>query len=317
MKKLIFTFLLTILICVKSDAGVIDFSKYQPKITLQTLYKNEIKIGPAEFNIEKEDAKSEYILHLTTNPIEFNAQNFPELKPVIKRFIGGTITPKLNITINKKDFSVGGYGNIKIDKITFDGENFSTSNISGEIPITNLSPFKIDNAKINTSFIFWNDLNIFNGSMRFSANEDTLTIKGGGGRLDNGAISFKPGTTPIKNNSVTIPLLIKDMPISDLFKSGRAKNLYASGTISGELPIKYNFKENNFSIKNGSLFSDNKGQFSYSDKINNFDYDVLQFAINTSNTGQTNIKSILRGYQNNKPTSINLDLSQLFERLFN
>jgi hypothetical protein len=320
MKQVIFILIYTLLVCTKANADDISLN-YLPEINFRNISQKQLTAGNLNFDINIKKSNLETVIDLTTPELDFNYQNFPELKEKISRPIGGTITTAIKATINNSNLELKKSAEINMKGLTFDSKSLSISNLNTYINIDNFSPLEIKETKISSPFVFWKKLKIFNFDVTFSLNKDYLTIHSSKGKLKNGLMYIEPSTTEVSNEKVIIPLKIERMPIQAFLNLGNKKDISSSGTLSGRIPITYNVRTNKLSINNGALFSDDKGFFSYTDSDNNthkFNFNTLQFFIKKDEDKGLNVRTMLRGYPYNKtdPAMLNLNISPIFERLF-
>jgi hypothetical protein len=264
---------------------------------------------------------------------------FPKFKTRMKRLVSGQIKPNINLNINKKNMSYNGSADIEFKDISFEDEKHAVNSFNYQMKINKLFPLQMPEQTIKSAFISMKGINLFNNKVTFNIKNGILDILSGKAKMSTGKLSLEPTKNDLKEGEIKFYVKADKVPTQEVLDLAKLQYLKSTGVLSGQLPIIYNYKKAAYSINNGAMFSNEKGHFSFKHKslddvdipslsvemtrgaLENFFFDSFQLFIEKKDLSAAKVKSILKGYSPNfwggDRSALNLDLSPIFERLFN
>ncbi len=173
------------------------------------------------------------------------------------------------------------------------------------------------------------------GLFQNAGKPSTLTLSGFSAGLFDGTVSISNVDYDLQSRHAETMVEINGIPLQKLLDLQGTKNIFATGTIRGRIPVLLNGES--FSIPEGGLDAEKSGQIIYSstpeerasanpgmkltyEALGNFLYSELISSIVMSPEGDSRITLKLRGYnpdfQNGRQVNLNLNIDQNLLDLF-
>lgn len=290
-------------------------------------------------SIKGNNNKESINLNIYGEGFKLSKDLFSKFKGKMKRLVAGEIKPNINLSIKKSDMSYNGSAYIDFKDISFENEKNAVNSFNYQMKINKLFPLQMPEQKIKAAFISMKGINLFNNKITFNVKDDVLNVLSGGAKLSTGKLSLEATENDLEAGDIKLYVKADKIPTQEILDLAKLQYLKSTGVLSGQLPIIYNYKKSAYSISNGAMFSNEKGHFSFKHKavddvdipslsvemtrgaLENFFFDSFQLFIDKKDLYAAKVKAILKGYSpdfwGGDRSALNLDLSPIFERLFN